>query len=72
MVDCGIFLGESDGSNRRSGLDVDDADAAVFHGEVDFIALDDGVGEFASDGSDGGAVRGVDDADVTAFGFCCV
>lgn len=62
----------SDRADRGTGADVHHADFAVALGEVDFLALDDGTGEGASDGADGGSGLGIDDADGTAFEFCCV
>lgn len=64
--------GWSNGTNRGTGADVHHADATTFFGEVDFLSLDSGTGESASNGSHGGTVCGVDDADGVSFEFSCV
>ena len=62
----------SDGADCRPVSDVHHADTAVRLGEVDFLALDHGVGEYSPDGADRGSVGGVDDSDITAFDFGCI
>lgn len=63
---------DSDGANRGTGADVDDADSPVALGAMDLLALDDRPGEATGNGAHSATRARVDDSDSGSFQFCCV